>query len=172
MLSLKDREVDFRLSFSFPIGGEFFWMKCRSSSDRTRFCGTMPRNRQPATFSTQSPCSLSAWIWPFLKSPRKILRALRGDLADSRQKWDFDMVVLTSASFVSYLSQAPGVPSYFFGGCFFLSMLTGRMLERGLSSSMPLPRLGATVALASILITGTFVHIRVGQTNQIETLSL
>ena len=53
--------VDFRLSFSFPIGGEFFWMKCRSSSDRTRFFGTMARNRQSATFSTQSPCSLSAW---------------------------------------------------------------------------------------------------------------
>jgi hypothetical protein len=111
-------------------------------------------------------------ICPFLKSPRKFLRALRGDLADSPQKWDFDMVVLTAASFVAYLSQAPGVPSYFFGGCFFLSMLTGRMLERGFSSSMPLPRIGAAMALAAILVTGIFVHISVGQTNQIETLSL
>src|SRR5436190_13235223 len=55
--------------------------------------------------------ALGLGIWPFLKSPPKFLRALRGDLADS-QKWDFDMVVLTAASFVSYLSQAPGVPSY------------------------------------------------------------
>jgi len=76
------------------------------------------------------------------------------------------------ASFVPYVSQAPGVPSYFFGGCFFLSMLTGRMLERGSSSLMPLPRLGAAAALAAILVTGIFVLIRVGQTNQIETLSL
>src|SRR5207244_9199815 len=105
-------------------------------------------------------------------SPGKMPRAVRGDLADARQKWDFDMVLLTAASFVPYLSQAPGVPSYFFGACFFLSMLTGRMLERGFSSSMPLPRLGAAAALAAILVTGIFVLIRFGQTNQIETLSL
>jgi hypothetical protein len=97
---------------------------------------------------------------------------MRGDLADSRQKSDFDMVVLTAASFIPYVSQAPGVPSYFLGGCFFLSMLTGRMLERGFSSSMRLPRLGASAALAVILVTGFFVLIRVGQTDQIETLSL
>jgi len=64
------------------------------------------------------------------------------------------------------------VPSYFFGACVFLSILTGRMLERGFSSSMPLPRLGAAAALGAILVTGIFVLIRVGQTNQIETLSL
>jgi len=84
----------------------------------------------------------------------------------------FDMVVLTAASFVPYLSQAPGVPSYLFGACFFLSMLTGRILERGFSSLRLLPRLGASAALAAILVTGIFVLIRVGQTNQIETLSL
>ena len=82
------------------------------------------------------------------------------------------MMVLTAASFVPYMSQAPGVPSYFLGGCFFLSMLTGRMLERGFSSSMQLPRLGATAAFAAILVTGIFVLVRVGQTNEIETLSL
>ena len=116
--------------------------------------------------------ALGVGIWPFVKSPGKILRAMRGDLPDSRQKTDFDMVVLTAASFVPYVSQAPGVPSYFFGACFFLSMLAGRMLERGFSSSMPLPRLGAAAAFAAILVTGIFALIRVGQTNQIETLSL
>jgi hypothetical protein len=116
--------------------------------------------------------ALGVGIWPFVKSPGKILPAMHGDLADSRQKSDFDMVVLTAASFIAYVSQAPGVPSYFFGACFFLSMLTGRMLERGFSSSMPLPRLGAAAALAAILVTGIFVLIRVAQTNQVETLSL
>jgi hypothetical protein len=116
--------------------------------------------------------SLGVAIWPFVKSPGKILPAMRGDLADGRQKSDFDMVVLTAASFIPYLSQAPGVPSYFLGACFFLSMLTGRMLERGFSSSVPSPRLGAAAALAAILVTGIFVFVRVGQTNQIETLSL
>src|SRR5438067_5974586 len=116
--------------------------------------------------------ALGVGMWPFVTSPGKILRAMRGDLADARQKSDFNMVVLTAACFVPYVSQAPGVPSYFFGGCFFLSMLTGRTLERGFSSSMPLPRLGAAATLAAILVTGIFVLIRVGQTNQIETLSL
>jgi hypothetical protein len=111
-------------------------------------------------------------LWPFVKSPGKILRAIRGDLADAGQKSDFDMVVLTAATFVPYVSQAPGVPSYFLGGCFFLSMLTGRMLERGFSSAMPLPRVGAAALLAAILLTGFFVLIHIGQTNQIETLSL
>jgi hypothetical protein len=65
-----------------------------------------------------------------------------------------------------------GVPSYFFGGCFFLSALTGRMLERCFSSSMRLLRIGGAVVLAAILVTGVLVMIRVGQNNQIETLSL
>jgi hypothetical protein len=116
--------------------------------------------------------ALGAAMWPFVKSPQKILRALRGNLGDPKQKSDFDMVVLTAASFVPYVSQVPGVPSYFLGGCFFLSTLTGRMLERGFSSSLQLPRFAATAALAAILVTGTFVLIRVGQTNEIETLSL
>src|SRR6266566_949645 len=115
--------------------------------------------------------ALGVGIWPFVKSPGRILRAVRGDLPDSRQKSDFDMVVLTAASFVPYLSQAPGVPSYFLGACFFLSMLTGRMLERGFSSSMRFSRIAAPAALAAILATGVFALIRVGQTNQIETLS-
>src|SRR5205814_7650193 len=116
--------------------------------------------------------ALGLGMWPFVKSPGNILRATRGDLADARQKSNFNILVLTAASFVPYVSQAPGVPSYFFGGCFFLSMLTGRTLERGFSSSTPLPRLGEAIALAAILVTGIFVHIRIGQTNQIETLYL
>jgi hypothetical protein len=111
-------------------------------------------------------------MWPFVRSPGKILRAIRGDLADARQKSDLDMVVLTAATFVPYVSQAPGVPSYFLGGCFFLSMLTGRMLARSFSSATPLARVGAAALLAAILLTGFFVLIHIGKTNQIETLSL
>jgi hypothetical protein len=116
--------------------------------------------------------ALGFGIWPFVKSPRKILRAMRGDLADARQKSDFDMAVLAAASFVPYLSQNPGVPSYCLAGCFFLSMLTGRMLERGFSCSMRSARLGAAATLAAILVTGILVLIRIGQTSQIETLCL
>jgi len=116
--------------------------------------------------------ALGVGMRPFVKSPRKILRAMRGDLADGRQRSDFDMIVLTAASFIPYLGLVPGVPSYFLGGCFFLSMLTGRMLERGFSSAKLLPRVGAAAALVAILLTGILVQIRIGLTNQIETLSL
>jgi hypothetical protein len=111
-------------------------------------------------------------IWPFAKAPSKIIRALRGDLPDHPQKRDFDMLVLTAASFAPYLTQPVGVPSYFFGGCFFLSVLTGRMLERSFSSSMALSRLGGAGVLAAILVTGVLVMVRVEQEHQIETLSL
>src|SRR5215470_17390340 len=116
--------------------------------------------------------ALGIAMWPFVKSPGKILHAMRGDLADARQKSDFDMVVLTAASFIPYLSLVPGVPSYFLGGCFFLSLLTGRMLDRAFSSQMRLPRLGAAIAFAAILVAGIIVLICTGQTNEIETLSL
>jgi hypothetical protein len=110
-------------------------------------------------------------IWPFARSPSKIIRALRGDLPDHLQKRDFDMLVLTVASFVPYLTMPAGVPSYFFGGCFFLSALTGRMLERSFSSSTVLPRLAGAGVLGAILVTGVLVIVKVGQENQIETLS-
>jgi hypothetical protein len=111
-------------------------------------------------------------MWPFARSPLKIIRALRGDLSDQAQKRDFDMLVLTAASFVPYLTQPLGVPSYFFGGCFFLSVLTGRMLQRLFSSSRTLPRLIGVGALSTILVAAVAVMIRVGRENQIETLCL
>jgi hypothetical protein len=112
-----------------------------------------------------------AAMWPFAKSPSKIGKAFRGNLADFRQEKDFYMLVLTAASLVPYLTVRPGVPSYFFGGCFFLSMLAGRMLDRSFSSSKTLPRLAGATVLGAILVTGTAVMVLVGQKNQIETLS-
>jgi len=83
------------------------------------------------------------------------------------------MVVLTAASFVPYVGQVPGVPSYFVGACFFLSMLTGRMLERGFAASMPLARLGAAAALATNLGSGNFCsHPRRTNKSDRDTLSV
>jgi hypothetical protein len=111
-------------------------------------------------------------LWPFVKSPSKIVQALRGNLPDRRQEKDFDLLVLTAACFVPYLTQPAGVPGYFFGGCFFLSALTGGMLARFFSSSKALPRLAGAAVLTAILVTGVVVLIEVGQKNQIETLTL
>jgi len=111
-------------------------------------------------------------LWPFVKSPSKIGRALRGNLADGKQQKDLALLVLTVACFVPYLTVPVGVPSYFFGGCFFLSALTGRLLERSFSSSMTLSRLGGAGVLAAILLAGIGAMIDVGRHNQIETLTL
>ena len=110
-------------------------------------------------------------MWPFVQSPSKVIQALRGNLPDCRQKNDFDMLVLTVASLVPYLTMPAGVPSYFFGGCFFLSVLIARMLERSFSCSKALPRLGGAAALTVILLTALVVMVMVVQKNQIETLS-
>jgi 4-amino-4-deoxy-L-arabinose transferase-like glycosyltransferase len=116
--------------------------------------------------------AVGAATWPFLKFPSKVIQGVRGDLADYWQQNDFNMLVLTVASFVPYLSMSEGVPSYFFGGCFFLSALTGRMLARSLFSSMALLRCAGAGVLGTILLTGALVIINVAQLNQIETLSL
>jgi hypothetical protein len=110
-------------------------------------------------------------MWPFLRSPSKMVETLRGNLADWRQEKDFDMLVLTAASLVPYLTVRPGVPSYFFGGCFFLSMLVGRMLERSFSCSKAMLRFAGAAVLGAILLTGIVVMVGVGRENQIETLS-
>jgi hypothetical protein len=122
-------------------------------------------------------------MWPFVHSPSKVIQALRGNLADCGQKKDFDMLLLTAASLVPYLmmpypyptapfpypSMPTSVPSYFLGGCFFLSVLTARMLERSFSFSKALLRLGGIAVLTAILLTG--IVVMVGQKNEIEYLS-
>src|SRR5215467_7407346 len=46
-------------------------------------------------FYAISVFAVSVAIWPFAKSPSKIMRALRGDMFDRSEKRDFDMLVLT-----------------------------------------------------------------------------
>jgi hypothetical protein len=111
-------------------------------------------------------------VWPFLRAPSKLLRALRGSSADDHQQKDLVMLVLTSACFLLYLTGSNGVPSYFFGGLFFLSALTGRMLHGLFSSSRILPRFSGAVVLGAILLAGVGVMIETGAHDQIETLSL
>jgi hypothetical protein len=185
IFNLTHRLSNWRYLFIESPGGGFSAL-LQLSSWRRIFLDEMPKFFGPDTvlwYYAEKPVvgyvfyvialfAVAVAVWPFVTSPGTILGAMRGDLADPRQKRDFDMLVLTAASFIPYVSQSPGVPSYFLGGCFFLSMLTGRMLERGLSSSMISPRIGAAAAFAAIVLTGILVHIRVGRTNQIETLSV
>lgn len=116
--------------------------------------------------------AVAAALWPFLKSPAKILPALRGRPAESAENRDFLMLALTAACFLPYLAAPFRVPGYFLGGCFFLSILMARLVERCLVNPAALPRLlGATLLLA-ILAAGAGALMETGGRNQIETLAL
>jgi hypothetical protein len=106
--------------------------------------------------------------FPFLKAPSKIHQVLFGNSAENDESKDFLLLVLMAACFVPYLAAPLRVPSYFLGGCFFLSILTGRLLERCFAISKVWPRLLGSSVLLVILFTG--ISAMMGMRNQIETL--
>jgi hypothetical protein len=109
-------------------------------------------------------------IWPFLKTPSNIWRALRG--ASGEEDKDFLMVVLTLACFAPYLSALVRAPSYFLAGCFFLSLLTGRLLARCFAAGNLAPRIVGAGLVSAIVLVGTWVYVDVGRHNVIETLTM
>jgi hypothetical protein len=111
-------------------------------------------------------------LWPFLKNPRNIFRGLRGDAAAPDQESDLVMIVLTCACFVPYLAAPMRVPGYFLAGTFFLSILSGRLLERLLFAKNALLRMGGATVLGAAIVMGSAAMVDVARHNQIETLTL
>ena len=109
-------------------------------------------------------------IWPFVRSPSKIIRALSGRSVERQEQADFVMIVLILACFIPYLTVPLATPSYFLTGSFFTSVLAGRMVQRNLSSSVPLIRLFGLIVIVTILGTGLGVMADVARQDQIETL--
>jgi hypothetical protein len=107
----------------------------------------------------------------FLINRRVTLRDLfRGDLAGHDERKDFVLLLLTAACFVPYVVAPVRVPGYFLGGCFFLSILSARLVVRcGLAS--PCRVVGITV-LAAAILGGVAAMIETGRRNEIETLTL
>ncbi len=114
--------------------------------------------------------AVGAAFLPFLKAPSRIRRALGGGSSDEDK--DLLMLVLTLACFVPYLIAPVRVPGYFLGGCFFLSILTGRLLARCFAASALPARLFGAALLSALLLVGGGVLIEVGGRNEIETLTL
>jgi hypothetical protein len=110
--------------------------------------------------------------WPFLRSPSKIVEAIRGGFARGDQERDLLLLFLISACFVPYVTAPVRVPGYFLGGSFFFAALTGRLLARCFVSSSTLLRFGAVGVFATTLITGAAVMLDTARHNQIETLTL
>jgi hypothetical protein len=111
-------------------------------------------------------------VWPFLRSPSKIVAAVRGGFAGGNEERDLLLLLLTLACFIPYVTAPFRVPGYFLAGCFFLAALTGRLIARCFACSKALVRLGGAAILAAALITGTALMIDTARHNQIETLTL
>ena len=66
-------------------------------------------------------------IAPYVLAPARLPKAmLSGSTASDKDLW---MLLLTLACFVPYVIAWRRTPSYFLGGCFFLSLLMGRLLS-------------------------------------------
>ena len=108
--------------------------------------------------------------WPFIKSPLKILAAVHGGFIRGHE--ERDLLVLTLACFVPYITAPFRVPGYFLAGCFFFAALTGRLLKRSFDCSKALVRFGGAAISAAVAITGSALMIDIARHNQIETLTL
>ncbi len=113
-----------------------------------------------------------AILIPLLKAPVKIANTLGRNALQNDEHRDFLVFILALACFIPYATAAVRVPSYFLGACFFLSLLIGRLLCRGLDSASRSSRAWAIVLLLMILAGGVTVQVQTARQNQIETLTL
>jgi 4-amino-4-deoxy-L-arabinose transferase-like glycosyltransferase len=167
-----DKGSGVSLSLFYPATfGEIFFQEMPKLFGPDTVLWYYPEN--PASgyvFYAIAMVAVAAAILPFLKAPSKIRRALGGGSSDEDK--DLLMLVLIAACFMPYLIASQRVPGYFLGGCFFLSVLTGRLLARCFAALAFLPRLIGAVVLSAVLLVGAGVLINTGQRNEIETLTL
>ena len=109
-------------------------------------------------------------VFPLVKAPSRIPKTLLTGTGDEAK--DLLMLALLLSCFVPYLLAWLRTPSYFLGGCFFISILTGRLLARCFASSAVFLRLVGAVAMGALVFVGASVLVEVGKQNQVETLML
>ena len=122
-------------------------------------------------FYTITILAVGVAAWPFIRSPLKIVAAIRGGFVDGDEQRDLLLLLLILACFVPYVTAPFRVPGYFLAGCFFFAALSGRLLERCLASSKLVVRLGGVGIFAAAVLTGTAVMIDTARHNEIETLT-
>lgn len=123
-------------------------------------------------FYTIAAVAVGVAALPFLRSPSKIVTAIRGGFAHDNQQRDLLLLLLILACFVPYLAAPLRVPGYFLAGCFFFAALSGRLLARCVASSKVLVRLAGVVTFAAAVVVGIAVMIDTTRHNEIETLTL
>jgi hypothetical protein len=132
------------------------------------------RERPASGFVFYAVAIVSACVaaWPFVRSPLKIVTAIRGGFMGASEQRDLLLLLLIVACFIPYLTAPLRVPGYFLAGCFFFAALSGRLVERCLASYKLVVRLGGVGLYAAAVITGIVVMIDTARHNEIETLTL
>ena len=123
-------------------------------------------------FYTISLLAAGVAAWPFIRSPSKIVEAIRGGFSRGDDERDLLLLFLISACFVPYVTAPFRVPGYFLAGSFFFAALTGRLLARCFASSKALIRFGGVGIFAAAVLTGIVLMLDTARHNQIETLTL
>jgi hypothetical protein len=123
-------------------------------------------------FYTIAIAAVAVAAWPFIRSPSKIVTAIRGGFVEGEEQRDLLLLLLILACFVPYVTAPFRVPGYFLAGCFFFAALSGRLLKRCFASSQMVIRLGGVGIFAAAVITGAVVMIDTARHNEIETLTL
>ena len=116
--------------------------------------------------------AMATALWPFIKSPAKILHAIRGYPETDGASKDFLMLILIAACFIPYLMPVFRVPRYFLAGGFFICVLIGRMLQRCFAAPEISKRLLGATLLLSILAGGIGAMIEFVKRNEVETIAL
>jgi hypothetical protein len=123
-------------------------------------------------FYTIALLAAGAAARPFIRSPSKIVEAIRGGFAGGDEERDLLLLMLILACFVPYVTAPFRVPGYFLAGSFFFAALTGRLLARCFASSKTLILFGGAGVFAVAVATGTALMLDMARHNQIETLTL
>lgn len=114
--------------------------------------------------------AVGAAAFPFLTSPGKVLRGLRRELADDTEDGDFVLLMLLLACFATYLAANMRIPGYLLAACFFIAVLTARLLIRCFAAPAPGLRLAGAGVLSAALAAGGWAVLETGRRNEIETL--
>jgi 4-amino-4-deoxy-L-arabinose transferase-like glycosyltransferase len=124
------------------------------------------------TFYGITIAAVIAAVAPFINAPSKLKNVLGPKATQDDEHKDLLVFILMLACLVPYLTASNRVPSYFFGGCFFFSMLIGRLLCRCFASLSAMKRGLGIVLLLMALTGGIVAEVQTASHNEIETLGL
>jgi len=110
--------------------------------------------------------ALHAFRWANIRS------AFSAGFTASDAGKDLLMLILIGACFVPYVLTPLRVPGYFLAGCFFISILIAREIQRCFTRTEKFPCLAGAAILLAVIVCGLGAVVQAAAHNEIETLTL